>query len=227
MYKFDGGGSIQEHEFNKPYEYFISHPTYKNPFIDVSFKISLNNVSNVKVEYQIGDTDGDGACDKNCIENWSQVIISTNGSSTIIGTPYRTSKSAELEVVYTDKSDVVIEDILPDDMDEGEKIPTKEFTVKNKSPFYVIYNVYLEDVLNEFTSGNFKYKVECKTGCFSFDYKTAPNKDGIIIKEVIIAPGQTHTYKMDFKLQGINEPQNYDQGKIFKAKIQIGYDRRS
>lgn len=172
------------------------------------------------------DTDGDGACDKNCIENWSQVIISTNGSSTIIGTPYRTSKSAELEVVYTDKSDVVIEDIMPDDMEEGSKIPTKVFTVKNKSPFYVIYNVYLIDVLNEFTSGNFKYKVDCKLNCKSFNYMTAPSKDGIIIKDVIIAPGQTHTYNMDFKLQGIGEPQNYDQGKIFKAKIQIGYDRR-
>ena len=169
------------------------------------------------------DTDGDGACDKNCIENWSQIIISTNGSSKIIGTPFKTNKSAELEVVYKDKSEVVIEDILPDDMDQ----PTKEFTVTNKSPFYVIYNIYMEDVKNEFTSGNFKYKLSCQTNCPYFAYTTAPSKDGIIVKDVIIAPGQTHTYKMDFKLQGINQPQNYDQGKIFKAKIQIGYEKRS
>ena len=53
MYKFNG----DEYEFNKPYEYFIGHPTYTDPFVDVFFKISISNVSNIAVEYQIGDTD--------------------------------------------------------------------------------------------------------------------------------------------------------------------------
>lgn len=172
------------------------------------------------------DTDGDGVCDKYCIENWSQVIISKNGSTKIIGTPFVTNKSAELIVEYRDKSTVVVEDILPDDMEESKKIPPKIFTVKNKSPFYVIYNIKWEDVSNEFESGNFKYKVTCLYNCKSLNYVTAPFEDEVFLKDIMIAPGQTHSYTVEFKLQGINQPQNYDQGKAFRAKIQVGYQGR-
>ena len=172
------------------------------------------------------DTDGDGVCDKYCIENWSQVIISKNGSTKIIGTPFVTQKSAELIVVYKDKSDVVVENVLPDDMIDSKKIPSKTFTVTNKSPYYVIYSLRWENVENEFESGNFKYKVTCAYNCKSLDYRTTPFEDGVFLNDIMIAPGQTHYYSVDFKLRGINEPQNYDQGKTFRAKIQVGYEGR-
>ena len=60
MYEFDNGtGNIQESEFD-PYEYFIGNNTYTNPFIDVVFKIDIPDVTNVSVQYSIGDTDGNG-----------------------------------------------------------------------------------------------------------------------------------------------------------------------
>ncbi len=169
------------------------------------------------------DTDDDGICDKFCIDNWSKVIISQNGSTQIIGKSTVINKSAKLEIVYKDKSDVVVEDVLPDDMKDSKKIPIKHFTVTNRSPYYVVYNLKWENITNEFTSGNFKYKVTCKNNCKSFNYITAPFKDGLFLKEIFIAPGQTHTYDVEFKLQGINEPQNYDQDKVFKGKIQVVY----
>ncbi len=169
------------------------------------------------------DTDDDGVCDEFCIDNWSKVIISQNGSTKIIGNSRVINHSAKLEIVYKDKSDVVVKDILPDDMEDSKKIPTKHFTVTNMSPYYVMYAIKWQDVTNEFASGNFKYKVTCKNNCKSIDFITAPFKDGIFLDKIFIAPGQTHTYDIDFKLQGINEPQNYDQDKMFKAKIQVVY----
>lgn len=57
MYKFDNGsGKVIDVEFN-PYEYFIGNTIQKDPFIDISFKIDVPNVTNVSVEYSIGDTD--------------------------------------------------------------------------------------------------------------------------------------------------------------------------
>ena len=58
-YKFNDGTSsdLKEGVFNEPYEYFMGDTTYLNPFIDISFKINLQNVSNVVVEYSIGSTD--------------------------------------------------------------------------------------------------------------------------------------------------------------------------
>lgn len=54
-YKYDGGK--QESEFTSSNEYFIGDSTKSDPFIDISFKIDIPNVSGVSVEYSIGDTD--------------------------------------------------------------------------------------------------------------------------------------------------------------------------
>ena len=57
MYEYDNGsGQIQKNEFN-PKEYFIGGYSQTNPFIDISYSISLPAVSNIFVKYDIGDTD--------------------------------------------------------------------------------------------------------------------------------------------------------------------------
>ena len=53
MYVFNN----QEIEFNSKNEYFIGDRTYNDPFIDLSFKIDLTGVTNISIEYSIGDTD--------------------------------------------------------------------------------------------------------------------------------------------------------------------------
>ena len=56
-YEFESGGNTQEAEFDSSNEYFIGDNSHKNPFVDISFKIDIPNVTNVSVEYSIGDTD--------------------------------------------------------------------------------------------------------------------------------------------------------------------------
>lgn len=173
------------------------------------------------------DTNNDDICDEFCIENWSQVIIAINGSSEIVGESMTTDKTAVLEIKYTDLSDVVVENILPDDMEgPGTEIPKKEFTVTNLSPYYVQYNLLWVNVENTFEESNFKYKVDCRQNCKSLEFTTAPQEDeeGIFIKDIMIPPGVTHEYEVTFKLHGTGEPQNYDKDKMFKAKIEVGYD---
>lgn len=171
------------------------------------------------------DEDNDNVCDKYCIENWSKVIIAINGSSEIVGQSLLSKKTATLEIEYSDLSNVVIENIIPDDMEgEGKKIPQKKFKVKNKSPYYVYYSLKWEDIENTFTSDNFKYKVDCNSFCKSMNFSTAPKEDSVFLSKIIIAPFQTHNYVVTFKLQGINAPQNFDQDKVFKGRIQVIYE---
>ena len=53
MYVFNN----QELEFNSKNEYFIGDSTFNDPFIDLSFKIDVTGVTNISIEYSIGDTD--------------------------------------------------------------------------------------------------------------------------------------------------------------------------
>ena len=54
-YKYDNGN--QEAEFGSSNEYFIGSTTQTDPYIDISYKIDVPNVSNVSVYYKVGDTD--------------------------------------------------------------------------------------------------------------------------------------------------------------------------
>lgn len=170
------------------------------------------------------DTNADNECDKYCLEDVSKVIISKNGSSQIVGKPNITNKTATLEIDYVDLSDVVIENIVPDDMiGEGSKIPDKIFTVENKSIYYVSYNLKWIVTKNTFTSQNFKFKVACTPNCKTLDYTTAPLETTIFLSEIMIPPKEKHSYVISFKLQGVNEPQNYDKDKTFIGKVEVGY----
>ena len=72
-YEYDSGGTTHEGEFGSSNEYFIGDLTHRNPFIDLSFKIDLPNVTNVSLTYSIGDTtDGQG------IEQFGSVTDITN-----------------------------------------------------------------------------------------------------------------------------------------------------
>ncbi len=171
------------------------------------------------------DTNDDNICDLYCLEDTSYVIISKNGSSQIVGKSTVTNKTATLEVEYVDMSDVVIEDVVPDDMvGEGSNIPDKIFTVENKSLYYVAYNLKWHVTENTFTSENFKFKVNCNSNCKSLDFTTAPWEDTVFLKEILIPPKTTHNYIISFKLHGTNSPQNYDKGKVFIGKIQVVYE---
>ena len=59
-FKYKSADGKSENEFSEENEYFIGSTDQLNPFIDISYKISIPNVTNVNIEYSIGDTDGTG-----------------------------------------------------------------------------------------------------------------------------------------------------------------------
>ena len=83
-YEFIGSsGKVQEGEFLQN-EYFIGDSTFTNPFIDISYTINLTDVTNVSVEYTIGDTD---EVEVETDEHKSGHKIVDYGSTTDISTP--------------------------------------------------------------------------------------------------------------------------------------------
>lgn len=59
MYEYDNGSGTKQYNEFSPYEYFIGNTSQMNPFIEVSFKIDLLNVTHIQVKYDIGDTDSE------------------------------------------------------------------------------------------------------------------------------------------------------------------------
>ena len=51
-----GGGKLEEATYDSNNEHLIGDDAYLNPFIDISYKIDIPNVTNVSVKYTIGDT---------------------------------------------------------------------------------------------------------------------------------------------------------------------------
>lgn len=195
-------------------------------------KADLNFDMNLDMECDIHcDTNYDLKCDKWCltksdIENMDPI---NSGSSTNIGNNELTIQSGELVLEYEDTNRVFIDNIYPDDqkfheLDIIPEIPTKKFKVTNKSSLYIIYNLRWVVTLNNYESDNFKYKITSTNNGVNFDYKTAPKLTSPLATEVLIPPGVTQEYEVDFKLQGVGGEQNYDQGKTFSGYIELYLD---
>ena len=177
------------------------------------------------------DINNDLKCDKWCLSTYEidNMDPITNGSSTNIGNNELTIQSGELVLEYEDTNKVFIDNIYPDDQKLNEldivtKIPTKKFKVTNKSSLYIKYNLRWVVTFNDYESENFKYKIASTNGGINFDYKTAPKLTSPLATEILIAPGVTQEYSVDFKLQGVGGEQNYDQGKTFSGYIEIYLD---
>ena len=174
------------------------------------------------------DINNDLKCDKWCLTNADLENMDpvSNGSSTNIGNKEMTIKSGELILEYDDTNEVFIDNIFPDDQPllPGDKlpvIPTKKFKVTNKSQLFIKYNLRWVIKLNDYESDNFKFKVASTNNGANFDFVTAPKVTSPLATEIIIAPGVTQEYEIDFKLQGTGGKQNYDQGKTFSGYIEI------
>lgn len=176
------------------------------------------------------DTNKDLMCDKYCLtsEDLENVIPVNNGTSMNVGNSKRQLKAGELVLEYEDDNDIYVTDIYPDDQPYFEQeIPPKIFRVYNRSSLWVSYNLRWVVTLNDYESENFKYKVTSTLNGANIDWKTAPFESGPLATEIIIAPYTTQEYQVDFKLQGVEGNQDYDQGKIFAGHIEIYLDNEA
>lgn len=167
------------------------------------------------------DDDEDGVCDRNCIVNDGD--IAGSGPSTETGNSGNTVVSGSLLINYKDSGEFNVDGIMPDDQyDEDDDYPSNTFTVTNNSEVTVYYKMTMIVTENTYTSENFMYSIESTNDGYNQEFTTAPWEDKILSSYILIEAGETQTYTITFKLNGIDEEQNYDQGQTFSGNIKIG-----
>lgn len=166
------------------------------------------------------DDDDDNKCDRNCIKPDKDDI--GTGSSTVTGDPSTETGTSMLIIRFTDGETVNVDNLVPDDQPHVDiPKPYKEFTIENLSGYTMEYTLKWIVIENSFVTDHFQYKVTSNHGGLNTDFITAPKENGILGEKIVIAPGQTQEYRIDFRLYGINDNQNIDQSRIFKATIDI------
>ena len=169
------------------------------------------------------DEDDDKKCDSNCIEATNPG--DQTGSSEFNGDPEVIQGSSTLVINFIEGETVSLTDMVPDDQPFFEEIvkvnPYKTFTIENTGVYPVMYSLKWKNVINTFTSTNFKYMLESTNGGPQIGYTVAPTFNDYIARDIIIMPRVSQKFKVTFNLEGTNSPQNEDQGKMFQAAIDI------
>jgi len=128
--------------------------------------------------------------------------------------------TANLEIIFTDKSEIIEEEITPG------WSKTKEFTVENRSNDTFKYNISMKDFINTFALEYLEYKITSTNGYNMTEYEVLPKseetstvtlKDGISIEE-----GVTHTYTIEFRYRDDKDKnQAEDMNKTFEGTLSI------
>ena len=125
---------------------------------------------------------------------------------------YKTG-NLDIEITGNDKP---IKDILPTSLEESDKLPPYNLIVKNNGTVAYKFNV----ILDETTSNN---KIDNKyimTKVGKFDTKKLSEcKDNIIIKDVIVEPGEV--LNIDVRVWVTDEVPNTEMKKSFFSKLKV------
>ena len=144
---------------------------------------------------------------------YSAKIKENNKTETIL-------KSNELNLIFTGTNEITANNMIPGDSF------TKTFTVENTSNRAVDYNIYMENITNEFNE-DLVYTLEDTTGSV-IDETPLPvtNKDKSYLKTGISIEANTiKTYTLKITFKNTDEPQNDYQGKTFKGTLGIDTKR--
>ena len=125
-------------------------------------------------------------------------------------------KSNELNLIFTGTKEITANNMIPGDSF------TKIFTVENTSNRAVDYNIYLQNITNEFNE-DLVYTLEDTTGSvISETPLPVTNKDKSYLKTGISIDANTKkTYTLKITFKNTDEPQNDYQGKTFKGTLGI------
>ena len=140
---------------------------------------------------------------------YSAKIKENNKTETVI-------KSNELNLIFTGTNEITANNMIPGDSF------TKTFTVENTSNRAVDYNIYMENITNEFNE-DLVYTLEDETGSvISETQLPVTNKDKSYLKTGIsIDAKTTKTYKLKITFKNTDELQNDYQGKTFKGTLGV------
>ena len=140
---------------------------------------------------------------------YSAKIKENNKTETVI-------KSNELNLIFTGTNEITANNMIPGDSF------TKTFTVENTSNRAVDYNIYMENITNEFNE-ELVYTLEDETGSVIGETPLpVTNKDKSYLKTTIsIEAKTTKTYTLKITFKNTDEPQNDYQGKTFKGTLGV------
>ena len=140
---------------------------------------------------------------------YSAKIKENNRTETVI-------KSNELNLIFTGTSEITANNMIPGDSF------TKTFTVENTSNRTVDFNIYLQNITNEFND-DLVYALNDDTGSVVGETPlpvTNQNKSYLKTK-LDIDSNTTKTYTLTVTFKNTDEPQNDYQGKTFKGTLGI------
>ena len=132
-------------------------------------------------------------------------------------------KTKKLSLIYTGGQEISVGNIIPGDSF------TKTFTVENTSDTVTTYNIYLENVTNEFNE-DLVYVLKDETGVVVDETPLPITKAGktYILTDISIDKDKIKTYTLtvEYKyLEDVN--QNAYQGSIFKATLGVDSEKVS
>ena len=140
---------------------------------------------------------------------YSARIKENNKTETVI-------KTNELTIKYTGTQEINVDNIVPGDS------MTKTFTVENTSNVPVTYNIYLENITNEFNEDLvYSLKEENNEIIKEEVLPASSDKKSYLITDVEIKSQEVKQYEMTIEFKYSDKDQNKLQGKKFNATLGI------
>ncbi|MBE6158314.1 MAG: hypothetical protein E7159_00595 [Firmicutes bacterium] len=135
--------------------------------------------------------------------------VSSNTSANVITT-------GNMEVTYENGQEIeTTENMIPGDY------VTKTFSVTNTGDVYALYDIYLNEVINDFVNTDeLVYELISEDGT-NLSQRECPTTSGVIASGIGIDVGQTHHYTLKLIFLNKDYSQDANQGKIFSAKIEL------
>ena len=141
---------------------------------------------------------------------YSANVKFVNKSQTII-------KTNELSLIYTGVKEIT----TGDNMIPGDSF-TKTFTVENTSSVDTTFNIYMENVTNEFNE-DLVYVLSDDNGVVveELSLPVTNTAKSYLISNINIKAGELKTYTIKIEFKYLDTPQNDYQGKYFKGTVGI------
>ena len=139
---------------------------------------------------------------------YSATVKENNKTETVI-------KTNELEIIFTGTNEITASGIVP-----GESFE-KTFTVENVSNIPVTYNIYLENITNEFDEDLVYTLTDDNGEVIAEEVLPSDSEKTYLITDVEIDAKELKSYTMKVEFKYTDKDQNHLQGASFKATLGV------
>ena len=122
---------------------------------------------------------------------------------------------AVMEVEFKDNNNIALNSEISDNQ------LVKRFTVKNTGNLETVYDIYLKDIVNDFSDKeNVVYNLMSESGATT-KILSFPTENTKIISNEVITPGDVHSYILTIEFKDSSKITESDKNKILKSNIEI------